>query len=87
MKNKILLFTAITIIACSCSEILDVEPTSAISVEEALKDKNGIQNAINRLIQHVAVYRIIRTKSDYCSGSGSRQFSMDWNNDGLFSNK
>jgi hypothetical protein len=46
MKNIIKFIAIIAVLASSCSDILDVEPTAAISVEEALKDKNGIQNAL-----------------------------------------
>jgi len=46
MKNIIKFIAIIAVLASSCSKILDVEPTAAISVEEALKDKNGIQNAL-----------------------------------------
>jgi hypothetical protein len=46
MKNIIKYIAIIAVLASSCSDILDVEPTAAISVEEALKDKNGIQNAL-----------------------------------------
>jgi hypothetical protein len=42
MKNITLFIALITMLVSSCSKILDVEPTSAISVDEALKDKNGI---------------------------------------------
>jgi starch-binding outer membrane protein, SusD/RagB family len=46
MKNIIKFIAIIAVLASSCSKILDVEPTAAISVEEALKDKNGIKNAL-----------------------------------------
>lgn len=59
MKNITLFIAAITILVSSCSKILDVEPTSAISVDEALKDKNGIQNAITgsySTLQYIGSY-------------------------------
>jgi starch-binding outer membrane protein, SusD/RagB family len=59
MKNILLYISAIAILVSSCSKILDVEPTSSISVDEALKDKNGIQNAITgsyNTLQYIGSY-------------------------------
>ncbi len=59
MKNIIKFIAIITVLASSCSKILDVEPTAAISVEEALKDKNGIQNALTgsySALQYIGSY-------------------------------
>ena len=57
-KTDIILFV-ILLSLCSCSGMLDIEPTDAISVDEALKDKEGIRYAITgayNTLQNVGSY-------------------------------
>lgn len=46
MKKIAYFLIALSFVALSCNKILDVEPTDAISSEEALKDRDGIEKAI-----------------------------------------
>ncbi len=46
MKRSIYLILAL-IISSACSKILDVEPTASIDVNEAIKNKRGVERALN----------------------------------------
>jgi hypothetical protein len=57
--KKITYFLIIIIALTSCAKVLDVDPTQSISPEEALKDKTGIERAINgsySTLQYVGSY-------------------------------
>ena len=46
MKRSIYIILAL-IISSACSKILDVEPTASIDVNEAIKNKRGVERALN----------------------------------------
>lgn len=57
--KKITYFLIIIIALSSCAKVLDVDPTQSISPEEALKDKTGVERAINgsySTLQYVGSY-------------------------------
>lgn len=59
MKNLYLVLIAFLMAFTSCSKLLDVEPTDAISSSEALKDKASVKYAINgcyNTLQNVGSY-------------------------------
>lgn len=46
MKKISYLLIIFTLVAISCTKMLDVQPTASISYEEAIKDKTGVDKAI-----------------------------------------
>ena len=47
MKTIIYIIIVCSILFGACSKMLDIQPTNAISSEEAIKDKSGVEKAIN----------------------------------------
>jgi starch-binding outer membrane protein, SusD/RagB family len=59
MKTIVYFLIALSLAFVSCTDLLDVEPTDAISADEALKDKEGIKYAITgayNTLQYVGSY-------------------------------
>ncbi len=46
MKKLIYITIAFSVLLLSCTKMLDIEPTDAISSDEAIKDKAGVDKAI-----------------------------------------
>ncbi|MCX6246725.1 MAG: RagB/SusD family nutrient uptake outer membrane protein [Bacteroidetes bacterium] len=46
MKKLSIILILIGLTSVSCNKLLDVQPTDSISLEEAIKDKAGVENAI-----------------------------------------
>lgn len=59
MKKILYIAFVLSVMAVSCSKMLDIEPTDAISNEEAIKDKAGVEKAITGaydVLQNVGLY-------------------------------
>jgi hypothetical protein len=46
MKKLFIILILISLATVSCNKLLDVQPTDSISMEQAIKDKAGVENAI-----------------------------------------
>jgi starch-binding outer membrane protein, SusD/RagB family len=59
MKKLIYITIAFSVLIVSCTKMLDIEPTDSISSDEAIKDKAGLDKAINGAydaLQYAGVY-------------------------------
>lgn len=59
MKKIFCIIIATSLLVSSCSKMLDIEPTDAISNEEAIKDKAGVEKAITGaydVLQNIGLY-------------------------------